>query len=222
MKKEDVKVGQIFRYYNSNPYFKNTDMGYGAVYRIDCVNNNTVSASFIRNNVLYSILLPSETFSEKGWDECDLAVISGLVAQIAKTRKECSEYKHKLDHLEKEKSKYQQIIKECMQASNAHIEAIESDRKLVSKLLNENKKLKDSISCAADKQEGMLVLLQDDSAHFVENGTDILFDRDNNVICVLNEKVDTLALFDKDFVRGVMLTTMSNNDAIKTKGVKDV
>lgn len=212
MKKEDLKVGQIFRYYDSNPSFKNTDMEYGAVYRIDCVNNNTVDVSFLRDNGLYSMVLPSETFFKKGWDECDLAVISGLVAQIAKTRKECLEYKHKLDHLEKEKSKYQQIIKECMQASNAHNKAIESDRKRLSELLNENKKLKDSISCVADKQERMLVLLQDGSTHFVKNGTDILFDRDNNVICVLNKKADTLAIFDKDFVRGAMLTTIQDDD----------
>lgn len=73
-------------------------------------------------------------------------------------------------------------------------------------------KLKDSISCAADKQEGILVLLQDGSIHFVKNGTDILFDRDNNVICVLNKKADTLAIFDKDFVRGAMLTTIQDDD----------
>lgn len=73
-------------------------------------------------------------------------------------------------------------------------------------------KLKDSISCGADKQERMLVLLQDGSTHFVKNGTDILFDRDNNVICVLNEKADTLAIFDKDFVRGAMLTTIQDDD----------
>ena len=73
-------------------------------------------------------------------------------------------------------------------------------------------KLKDSISCDADKQERMLVLLQDGSTHFVKNGTDILFDRDNNVICVLNEKADTLAIFDKDFVRGAMLTTIQDDD----------
>ena len=116
-----------------------------------------------------------------------------------------------------EMSKYQQIIKECRQVINAHNEEIESYKKRLSELLNENKKLKDSISCGADKQEKMLVLLQDGSTHFVKNGTEILFDRDNNVICVLNEKADTLALFDKDFVHGVMLTTMGNNDAIKTK-----
>lgn len=73
-------------------------------------------------------------------------------------------------------------------------------------------KLKDSISCGADKQDRMLVLLQDGSTHFVKNGTDILFDRDNNVICVLNEKADTLAIFDKDFVRGAMLTTIQDDD----------
>ena len=73
-------------------------------------------------------------------------------------------------------------------------------------------KLKDSISCGADKQDRMLVLLQDGSTHFVKNGTDILFDRDNNVICVLNEKADTLANFDKDFVRGAMLTTIQDDD----------
>lgn len=73
-------------------------------------------------------------------------------------------------------------------------------------------KLKDSISCGADKQERMLVLLQDGSTHFVKNGTDILFDRDNNVIYVLNEKADTLAIFDKDFVRGAMLTTIQDDD----------
>ena len=73
-------------------------------------------------------------------------------------------------------------------------------------------KLKDSISCGADKQERMLVLLQDGSTHFVKNGTDILFDRDNNVICVLNKKADTLAIFDKDFVRGAMLTTIQDDD----------
>lgn len=73
-------------------------------------------------------------------------------------------------------------------------------------------KLKDSISCGADKQERMLVLLQDGSIHFVKNGTDILFDRDNNVICVLNKKADTLAIFDKDFVRGAMLTTIQDDD----------
>ena len=58
----------------------------------------------------------------------------------------------------------------------------------------------------------MLVLLQDGSTHFVKNGTDILFDRDNNVICVLNKKADTLAIFDKDFVRGAMLTTIQDDD----------
>ena len=73
-------------------------------------------------------------------------------------------------------------------------------------------KLKDSISCGDDKQERMLVLLQDGSTHFVKNGTDILFDRDNNVICVLNKKADTLAIFDKDFVRGAMLTTIQDDD----------
>lgn len=73
-------------------------------------------------------------------------------------------------------------------------------------------KLKDSISCDADKQKRMLVLLQDGSTHCVKNGTDILFDRDNNVICVLNEKADTLAIFDKDFVRGTMLTTIQDDD----------
>ena len=204
MKKEDLKVGQIFRYYDSDHYFKNTDMEYGAVYRIDYVNNNTVAVSFIRDNGLCSILLPSETFSEKGWDECDLAVISDLVAQIAKTRKECSKYKHKLDHLEKEKSKYQQIIKECMQASNAHIEAIESDRKQISKLLNENKKLKDSISCTVDEQEGIFVFLKDGSEHLIKDGVRHAFDSINDMFYVMDKEDETIAGFESDFVRGFM------------------
>ena len=101
-------------------------------------------------------------------------------------------------------SEYQQVMKECMQASNAHNEAIESYRKQLSKLLNENKKLKDSISCAADKQEGILVFLKDGSERLIKRGVRHAFDSINDMFYVMDKEDETIAGFESDFVRGFM------------------
>lgn len=91
-----------------------------------------------------------------------------------------------------------------MQASNAYNEAIESDRKKLSKLLNENKKLKDSISCAADKQEGILVFLKDGSERLIKRGVRHAFDSINDMFYVMDKEDETIAGFESDFVRGFM------------------
>lgn len=101
-------------------------------------------------------------------------------------------------------SEYQQIIKECMQASNEHIEAIESDRKQLSKLLNENKKLKDSTSCTVDEQEGIFVFLKDGSERLIKGGVRHAFDNIHDMFYVMDKEDETIAGFESDFVRGFM------------------
>ena len=149
------------------------------------------------------------------------------ICELLRERSECiriihgdAAYEHQLisaREFAEQEVKEKERICESVQAKLTQVaNELDVERKKRAHVEKQNleleEKLKDSISCGADKQERMLVLLQDGSTHFVKNGTDILFDRDNNVICVLNEKADTLAIFDKDFVRGAMLTTIQDDD----------
>ena len=149
------------------------------------------------------------------------------ICELLRERSECiriihgdAAYEHQLisaREFAEQEVKEKERICESVQAKLTQVaNELDVERKKRAHVEKQNleleEKLKDSISCGADKQERMLVLLQDGSTHFVKNGTDILFDRDNNVICVLNKKADTLAIFDKDFVRGAMLTTIQDDD----------
>ena len=149
------------------------------------------------------------------------------ICELLRERSECiriihgdAAYEHQLisaREFAEQEVKEKERICESVQAKLTQVaNELDVERKKRAHVEKQNleleEKLKDSISCGADKQERMLVLLQDGSIHFVKNGTDILFDRDNNVICVLNKKADTLAIFDKDFVRGAMLTTIQDDD----------
>lgn len=149
------------------------------------------------------------------------------ICELLRERSECiriihggAAYEHQLisaREFAEQEVKEKERICESVQAKLTQVaNELDVERKKGAHVEKQNleleEKLKDSISCGADKQERMLVLLQDGSTHFVKNGTDILFDRDNNVICVLNKKADTLAIFDKDFARGAMLTTIQDDD----------
>ena len=149
------------------------------------------------------------------------------ICELLRERSECiriihgdAAYEHQLisaREFAEQEVKEKEHICESVQAKLTQVaNELDVERKKRAHVEKQNleleEKLKDSISCGADKQERMLVLLQDGSIHFVKNGTDILFDRDNNVICVLNKKADALAIFDKDFVRGAMLTTIQDDD----------
>lgn len=149
------------------------------------------------------------------------------ICELLRDRSECiriihgdAAYEHQLisaREFAEQEVKEKERICESVQAKLTQVaNELDVERKKRAHVEKQNleleEKLKDSISCGADKQERMLVLLQDGSTHFVKNGTDILFGRDNNVICVLNKKADTLAIFDKDFVRGAMLTTIQDDD----------
>lgn len=127
--------------------------------------------------------------------------ICDLYAELYMIKQEKAVYE---EEAQSKISEHQQIIKECIQASNAHIEAIESDRKLVSKLLNENKKLKDSISCTVDEQEGILVFFKDGSERLIKGGVRHAFDSINDMFYVMDKEDETIAGFESDFVRGFM------------------
>lgn len=80
----------------------------------------------------------------------------------------------------------------------------EDTQSKISELLNENKKLKDSISCAADKQEGILVFLKDGSERLIKSGVRHAFDSINDMFYVMDKEDETIAGFESDFVRGFM------------------
>lgn len=160
-------------------------------------------------------------------NECWESLDAEKICELLRERSECiriihgdAAYEHQLisaREFAEQEVKEKESICESVQAKLTQVaNELDVERKKRAHVEKQNleleEKLKDSISCGADKKDRMLILLQDGSTHFVKNGTDILFDRDNNVICVLNEKADTLAIFDKDFVRGAMLTTIQDDD----------
>lgn len=69
-------------------------------------------------------------------------------------------------------------------------------------------KLKDSISCAADKQEGILVFLKDGSERLIKRGVRHAFDSINDMFYVMDKEDKTIAGFESDFVRGFMPANM--------------
>lgn len=77
-------------------------------------------------------------------------------------------------------------------------------REQVSKLLNENKKLKDSISCTVDEQEGIFVFLKDGSERLIKGGVRHAFDNIHDMFYVMDKEDETIAGFESDFVRGFM------------------
>ena len=83
-------------------------------------------------------------------------------------------------------------------------ESINKMREQFSRVLSENKKLKDSISCAADEQEGIFVFLKDGSERLIKGGVRHAFDNIHDMFYVMNKEDETIAGFESDFVRGFM------------------